>query len=42
VCFLSILGEILMNAGLIPHGDTAGQLFGDLPAKTKGKSGNVK
>jgi hypothetical protein len=25
-----------MNAGLIPHGDTAGQLFGDLPAKTKG------
>jgi hypothetical protein len=33
------LGEILMNAGLIPHGDTAGQLFGDLPTKTKGQSG---
>jgi hypothetical protein len=30
------LGEILMNAGLVPHGDPAGQLFGDLPAKTKG------
>jgi hypothetical protein len=35
-CTSSFVGEILMNAGLIPHGDTAGQLFGDLPAKTKG------
>jgi hypothetical protein len=30
-----------MNAGLIPHGDPAGQLFGDLPAKTKGMSGEA-
>ena len=26
-----------MSADLVPHGDKSGQLYGDLPAKVKGK-----